>query len=92
MGIELEEIEVENLADMKEHTGVDGHLVVYLIEIGAMTTQFVGKPDGCLALLFKFLTDALPNVNHICVPRFCSFADTIERGLHLLVHICNRRS
>ena len=82
--IEAEEIEVENATDVEQHARVDSHLVVYLVDVGAVTAQFAGEPDRRLAFFFKFLANATAYMYHYSSPEsvFINDVQRYKKNMH----------
>ena len=55
---------MQNTANTQQHSCVNGWLLIYLIYVCPVTTQFTGKPDRGFTSLSHFLAYLLPNVNH----------------------------
>lgn len=57
LGVRLEEVAVEGLADAEQQLGVDGRLVVYALQGARSDTDLVGKPFVGVALATEFVSD-----------------------------------
>ena len=64
-GINLKEIIPQQAGDAEQQVGVDGFLVVNLVDVRAAIRQFAGKPGGGLALRFHLLFDELADVHDL---------------------------
>lgn len=62
MGVRLEEVAVEGLADAEQQLGVDGRLVVYALQGARSDTDSVGKPLVGVALAAEFIADKVAYV------------------------------
>lgn len=62
LGIRLEEVNVESLADAEEQLGVDGGFIVNALQGARTDTNSVGKPLVGVALAAEFIADKVAYV------------------------------
>lgn len=78
LGVRLEEVGVEGLADAEEQLGVDGGLVVEALQGARADADALGKPFVGMALAAQFVANKVAYVYlHIAI---CCYADGDVRG------------
>lgn len=84
--VKLEEVNLQELTDVEQHTGINGRSTIYLVDVCTMASQLVREPYRCLTLALQLLLDEFANNNSCIDLIFHNLNNVIDVILNIIIN------